>query len=151
MAKLYSWVAYNKIRIRLKLSTLFTMTETEEPTKYLVRYNQPQKLFVWSHHAFQVVADPVGEILDCECKLWPHRWGLKKMLHIVVLIFAKFLFEWNDRKHAPLPKKQVFSACMSCAWCRQLRLMAFQRNTSSRDTPNARTSSQHSTKMTWGQ
>ncbi|XP_040258513.1 protein FAR1-RELATED SEQUENCE 5-like [Aegilops tauschii subsp. strangulata] len=57
---------------RLKLSTLFTATETKEPTKYLVRYNNPQKLSAWSQHAFQVVADPVGEIYECECKLWDH-------------------------------------------------------------------------------
>jgi len=57
---------------RLTLSTLFTATETEEPTKYLVRYNNPQKLSVWAHHAFQVVADPVGEIYDCKGKLWDH-------------------------------------------------------------------------------
>ena len=60
MAKLYTQAVYNEIRDRLKLSTLFTVTETEEPTKYLVRYK----------HTFQVVADPVGEIYDCECKLW---------------------------------------------------------------------------------
>ncbi|XP_020155483.1 protein FAR1-RELATED SEQUENCE 5-like [Aegilops tauschii subsp. strangulata] len=65
MAKLYSRAVYSEIRKRLKLSTLFTTTETEEPTKYLVRYNNPQKLFAWSHHAFQVAADPVGEIYDC--------------------------------------------------------------------------------------
>ena len=72
MAKLYSRDVYSEIRKRLKLSTLFMVTETEEPTKYLVRYNKPQKLFAWSQHAFQVVADPVGEIYDCECKLWDH-------------------------------------------------------------------------------
>ncbi|XP_020183085.3 protein FAR-RED IMPAIRED RESPONSE 1-like [Aegilops tauschii subsp. strangulata] len=44
MAKLYSRVVYSKIRNRLKLSTLFMVTQTEEPTKYLVRYNNPQKL-----------------------------------------------------------------------------------------------------------
>ncbi|XP_020166450.1 protein FAR1-RELATED SEQUENCE 5-like [Aegilops tauschii subsp. strangulata] len=72
MAKLYSRAVYNEIRKRLKLSTLFTATETEEPTKYPVRYNKPQKLSAWAQHAFQVVADPVGEIYDCECKLWDH-------------------------------------------------------------------------------
>ena len=72
MAKVYSRAVYSEIRKRLKLSTLFTATEMEEPTKYLVRYNNPQKLSAWSQHAFQVVADPVGEIYDCECKLWDH-------------------------------------------------------------------------------
>ncbi|XP_020185215.1 protein FAR1-RELATED SEQUENCE 3-like [Aegilops tauschii subsp. strangulata] len=72
MAKLYSRAVHSKIRKRLKLSTLFMATETEEPTKYLVRYNNPQKLCAWSQHAFQVVADPVGEIYECECKLWDH-------------------------------------------------------------------------------
>ncbi|XP_040256240.1 protein FAR1-RELATED SEQUENCE 5-like [Aegilops tauschii subsp. strangulata] len=72
MAKLYSRAVYSEIRERLKLSTLFMATETEEPTKYLVLYNKLQKLTVWAHHAFQVVADPVGEIYDCECKLWDH-------------------------------------------------------------------------------
>ena len=57
---------------RLKLSTLFTATKTEEPTKYLARYNHPQKLPVWAQHAFQVVADPVGETYECECRLWDH-------------------------------------------------------------------------------
>ncbi|XP_044407797.1 protein FAR1-RELATED SEQUENCE 5 [Triticum aestivum] len=46
MAKLYTRVVYSEIRDRLKLSTLFTAIETEEPTKYLVRYNHPQKLSV---------------------------------------------------------------------------------------------------------
>ena len=72
MAKLYSRAMYNEIGKRLKLSTLFTATEMEEPKKYLVRYNHPQKLSVRAQHAFQVVADPVGEIFDCECKLWDH-------------------------------------------------------------------------------
>ena len=70
MAKLYTRAVYSEIRNRLKLSTLFTATETKEPTKYLVHYNNPQKLSVWAQHAFQVVSDPVGEIYDCECKLW---------------------------------------------------------------------------------
>ena len=43
MAKVYSRVVYNEIRKRLKLSTLFTVTEMEDPTKYLVHYNKPQK------------------------------------------------------------------------------------------------------------
>ena len=60
MAKLYSRAVYSEIRKRLKLSTLFTAIETKEPTKYLVRYNKPQKLSAWAQHAFQVVADPVG-------------------------------------------------------------------------------------------
>ena len=72
MAKVYSRAVYSEIRKRLKLSTLFTTTETEEPTKYLVRYNNPQKLSAWSQHAFQVVADPVGETYECECRLWDH-------------------------------------------------------------------------------
>ena len=72
MGKLYSRAVYSKIRKRLKLSTLFTTTKTEEPTKYLVRYNNAQKLSAWSQHAFQVLADPVGEIYDCEFKLWDH-------------------------------------------------------------------------------
>ena len=72
MAKVYSRVVYSDIRKRVKLSTLFTVTDTEEPTKYRVRYNKPQTLPVWSQHAFQVVANPVGEIYDCECKLWDH-------------------------------------------------------------------------------
>ncbi|XP_020151447.1 protein FAR1-RELATED SEQUENCE 5-like [Aegilops tauschii subsp. strangulata] len=46
--------------------------ETEEPTNYLVRYKKTQKLSAWAQHAFQVVADPVGEIYTCECKLWDH-------------------------------------------------------------------------------
>nr|XP_040251822.1 protein FAR-RED IMPAIRED RESPONSE 1-like [Aegilops tauschii subsp. strangulata] len=70
MAKVYSRAMYSEIRKRLKLSTLFTATETEQPTKYLVRYNNPQKLSAWSQHAFQVVADPVGETYECECRLW---------------------------------------------------------------------------------
>ncbi|XP_020169263.1 protein FAR1-RELATED SEQUENCE 5-like [Aegilops tauschii subsp. strangulata] len=72
MAKVYSRAVYSEIRKRLKLSTLFTATETEEPTKYLVRYNNPQKLSAWSQHAFQVVADLVGETYECECRLWDH-------------------------------------------------------------------------------
>ena len=68
----YSRVVYSEIKKILKLRTLFTVTGTEEPTKYLVRYSKPQKLFAWSQHAFQVVADPVGEIFDCECKLCDH-------------------------------------------------------------------------------
>ena len=48
MAKLYSRAVYSEIRKRLKLSALFMATETEEPTKYLVRYNNPQKLSVWA-------------------------------------------------------------------------------------------------------
>ena len=72
MAKLYSRPVYSEIRKRLKLSTLFTTTETEEPTKYLVCYNKTQTSSAWSQHAFQVVADSVGEIYDCECKLWDH-------------------------------------------------------------------------------
>ena len=52
MAKVYSRAVYSEIRKRLKLSTLFTTTKTEEPTKYLVRYNNPQKLSAWSQHAF---------------------------------------------------------------------------------------------------
>ena len=66
MAKLYMRAVYSEIRDRLKLSTLFTATETEEPTKYLVRHNHPQKLSVWAQHALQVVADPVGETYECE-------------------------------------------------------------------------------------
>nr|XP_020157669.1 uncharacterized protein LOC109742985 [Aegilops tauschii subsp. strangulata] len=58
MAKLYSRAVYSEIRKRLKLSTLFTAIETKEPTKYLVHYNNPQKLSSWSQHAFRVVADP---------------------------------------------------------------------------------------------
>ena len=72
MAKLYTRAVYSEIRDRLKLSTLFTATETEEPTKYLVCYKHPQKLSVWAQHAFQVVADPVGEIYNYECNLWDH-------------------------------------------------------------------------------
>ena len=72
MAKVYSRVVYSDIRKRVKLSTLFTVTDTEEPTKYLVPWNKPQRSFAWSQHAFQVVSDPVGEIYDCECKLWDH-------------------------------------------------------------------------------
>ena len=72
MAKLYSQAMYSGIRKRIKLSTLFTATETKEPTKYLVHYNNLQKLSARAQHAFQVVADPVGEIYDCECKLWDH-------------------------------------------------------------------------------
>ena len=60
MAKLYSRAVYSEIRKRRKLSTLFMATGTEEPTKYLVRHNNPQKLSAWSQHAFRVVADPVG-------------------------------------------------------------------------------------------
>ena len=41
MAKLYSRAVYSEITKMLKLRTLFTVTETEEPTKYLVRYNHP--------------------------------------------------------------------------------------------------------------
>ena len=52
MAKLYTRAVYSEIRNRLKLSTLFTATETEEPTKYLVRYNDPQKLSAWAQRAF---------------------------------------------------------------------------------------------------
>ena len=63
---------YSKIRKMLKLCTPFTPTETEQATKYLVHYNKPQNPFAWSQHAFQVVADPVGEIYDYECKLWDH-------------------------------------------------------------------------------
>ena len=48
MEKVYSRAVYSEIRKRLKLSTLFTATETEEPTKYLVHYNNPQKLSAWS-------------------------------------------------------------------------------------------------------
>ncbi|XP_020200703.1 protein FAR-RED IMPAIRED RESPONSE 1-like [Aegilops tauschii subsp. strangulata] len=55
MAKLYPRAVYSEIRNRLKLSTLFTATETEEPTKYLVHYNNPQKLSVWAQHAFQTI------------------------------------------------------------------------------------------------
>nr|XP_020151203.1 altered inheritance of mitochondria protein 44-like [Aegilops tauschii subsp. strangulata] len=55
MAKVYSQAMYSEIRKRLKLSTLFTATEMEEPTKYLVRYNNPQKLSAWSQHAFQTI------------------------------------------------------------------------------------------------
>ena len=87
MAKLYT-------RDRLKLSTLFTATETEEPTKYLVRYNNPQKLSAWSQHAFQVVADPVGETYECECMLWDHTGEeYKKDVTYCTTFFAKFLFE----------------------------------------------------------
>ncbi|XP_020160591.1 protein FAR1-RELATED SEQUENCE 5-like [Aegilops tauschii subsp. strangulata] len=52
MANLYSQAVYSEIRKRLKLSTLFTVTETKEPTKYLMRYNKPQELFAWCQHAF---------------------------------------------------------------------------------------------------
>ncbi|XBI05105.1 hypothetical protein VPH35_133302 [Triticum aestivum] len=55
MAKLYSRAVYSEIRNSIKLSTLFTVTETEEPTKYLVRYNHPQKLSMWAQHAFQTI------------------------------------------------------------------------------------------------
>ncbi|XBI48879.1 hypothetical protein VPH35_112535 [Triticum aestivum] len=72
MAKLYSRDVYSEIRKRLKLSTLFTAAETKEPTKYLVHYNHPQKLSVWAQHAYLVVADPVGETYECECRLWEH-------------------------------------------------------------------------------
>nr|XP_020184033.1 protein FAR-RED IMPAIRED RESPONSE 1-like [Aegilops tauschii subsp. strangulata] len=51
MAKIYSRGVYSEIRKRLKLSILFTVTETDEPRKYLVRYNKPQKQFAWSQHA----------------------------------------------------------------------------------------------------
>ena len=94
MAKLYTQAVYSKIRDRLKLSTLFTATETEEPTKYLVRYNHPQKLSVWAQHAFQVVADPVGETYECECRLWEHTCeDYKKDVTYCTTFFAKFLFE----------------------------------------------------------
>ncbi|XP_020167668.1 protein FAR-RED IMPAIRED RESPONSE 1-like [Aegilops tauschii subsp. strangulata] len=72
MAKPYSRAVYSEFRKRLKLSTLFTATETEEPTKYLVRYNNPQKMSAWAQHAFQVVVDHMGETYECECKLWDH-------------------------------------------------------------------------------
>ena len=72
MAKLYSRGVYSEIRKGLKLSTLFTATETDGPRKYFVHYNNPQKQFVWSQHTFQVVVDSMGEIYDCECKLWDH-------------------------------------------------------------------------------
>ena len=94
MAKLYTRAVYSEIRDRLKLSTLFTATETEEPTKYLVRYNHPQKLSVWAQHAFQVVADPVGETYECECRLWDHTCeDYKKDVTYCTTFFAKFLFE----------------------------------------------------------
>ena len=94
MAKLYSRAVYSEIRKRLKLSTLFTATETEEPTKYLVRYNNPQKLSMWAQHAFQVVADLVGETYECECRLWDHIGGdYKKDVTYCTTFFAKFLFE----------------------------------------------------------
>ena len=34
------------------------------------------------------------------------------MLHTVRLIFAKFLFEWNNKKHAPLPKTNTGLFCV---------------------------------------
>ncbi|XP_020156995.1 protein FAR-RED IMPAIRED RESPONSE 1-like [Aegilops tauschii subsp. strangulata] len=52
MANLYSRAVYSEIKKRLKLSTHFMAIETEEPTKYLVRYNNPQKLSAWAQHAF---------------------------------------------------------------------------------------------------
>ena len=94
MAKVYSRAVYSEIRKRRKLSTLFTTTETKEPTKYLVRYNHPQKLSVWAQHAFQVVADPVGETYECECRLWDHTCeDYKKDVTYCTTFFAKFLFE----------------------------------------------------------
>ena len=69
MAKLYTRAVYNEIINRLKLSTLFTVTATEDPTKYLVRYNHPQKLSAWAQHTFQLVAYPMGETYECECRL----------------------------------------------------------------------------------
>lgn len=90
MAKLYSRAVYSKIRNRLKLSTLFTATETEEPTKYLVCYNNPQKLSAWAQHAFQVVADPVGETYECECRLWDHTGeDYKKRCYILYYFICK--------------------------------------------------------------
>ena len=94
MAKLYTRAVYSEIRDRLKLSTLFTATEMEEPPKYLVRYNHPRKLSVWGQHAFQVVADPVGETYECECRLWEHRGeDYKNDFTYCTTFFAKFLFE----------------------------------------------------------
>ena len=94
MAKVYSRAVYNELRKRLKLSTLFTASETEQPTKYLVCYNNPQKLSAWSQNAFQVVADPVGETYECECRLWDHTGeDYKKDVTYCTTFFAKFLFE----------------------------------------------------------
>ena len=94
MANLYSRAVYSEIKKRLKLSTLFMATETEEPTKYLVRYNNPQKLSAWSQHAFQEVADPVRETYECECRLWDHIGeDYKKDVTYCTTFFAKFLFE----------------------------------------------------------
>ena len=76
----------------------------------------------------------------------------KKMSHTVLLFLQSFcLNEMTKNMHLLQKQIHVFSACMSCAWCKQLRIRPFQRNTSSGDTPNARTSSQHSTEMIWGQ
>ena len=118
MAKIYSRAVYSEIRKRLKLSTLFTTTETEEPTKYLVRYNNPQKLSAWSQHAFQVVADPVGETYECECRLWDHTGEeCKKDVTYCTTFFANSFCSNEMTKNMHLLQKQiqVFSACMSCA------------------------------------
>ena len=49
---------------------------------------------MWAQHTFQVVADPVGETYECECRLWDHTGEeYKKDVTYCTTSFAKFLFE----------------------------------------------------------
>ena len=114
MAKLYTRAVYSEIRKRLKLSTLFTATETEEPTKYLVRYNHPQKLSVWAQHAFQVVADPVGETYECECRLWDHTGEECKKDVTYCTTFLQSFCSNEMTKNMHLFQKQYRSFLRAC-------------------------------------
>ena len=116
MAKLYTRAVYSEIRDRLKLSRLFTATEMKEPKKYLVRYNHQQKLSVWAQHAFQVVADPVGETYECECRLWDHTGkDYKKDVTYCTTFLQSFSSNEMTKNMHLFQKIHVFSACMSCA------------------------------------
>ena len=76
----------------------------------------------------------------------------KKMLHTVLLFLQSFCSN-EMTKNMHLFQKQNTSLFYVHVLCMMQTIKAptFQRNISSGDTPNARTSSQHSTEMTWGQ
>ena len=85
MAIKYTRAVYSEMRDKMRKSTLFRVKKTIEENKYLVYYHNKgkheEKVFALSKHEFQVVADLVNKIYECECKLWTHTGEHKKEIN----------------------------------------------------------------------
>ena len=85
MAIKYTRAVYSEMRDRMRKSMLFRAKKTAKKNKYLVYYhnrgNHEEKVFAWSKHEFQVVADPENKIYECECKLWTHTGEHRKQIN----------------------------------------------------------------------